>query len=63
MGSNRFSIPEVRMEDKVLFSKEQYEYLNKMFPEVIPSTEDSMSKVFKQAGTRQVVQFIKDRMR
>lgn len=49
--------------DKVYFSREQYEYLNKMFPEVVPSAEDSQNKVFIQAGMRRVVYFVKERMK
>lgn len=49
--------------EKIHFSREQYEFLIKNFPEVIPHPDDSNNKVFMQAGTRKVMYFIKDRVR
>ena len=49
--------------DRIHFSREQYEFLNKTFPEVIPHPDDSPNKVFMQAGIRKMIYFVKDRVK
>lgn len=49
--------------DKIFFSREQYEYLNKIFPEVLPTAEANTNKLFIASGNRQVVFFVRDRVR
>ena len=49
--------------EKIYFSREQYEYLNKIFPEMLPTPDTSANKVFMSAGSRQVVFHIRDRVR
>lgn len=49
--------------DKIYFSREQYEYLNKIFPEVLPSPDANTNKVFQSAGTRLVVFHVRDRVK
>ena len=50
-------------EPKMYFSKEQYEYLNKVFCEVIPQASNTLNEVMMQAGKRYVVDHVKSRMK
>jgi hypothetical protein len=49
--------------NKVLFSREQYEYLNKTFPEVIGTSNTTHAEFLNYSGKRSVVEFIKARMK
>ena len=50
-------------ESKVYFSREQYEWLNKMYPEVVGTPDTSESTYRYNAGTRAVVYLVKSRVR
>lgn len=54
--------PSVIPSDKIKFSREQYEYLNKIFPEILPSYDANTNKIFIAAGNRQVVFHVRDRI-
>lgn len=49
--------------EKIYFSREQYEYLNRIFPEMLPTPDMSSNKVFMSAGSRLVVFHIRDRVK
>jgi len=50
-------------EPKIYFSREQYEYLNKVFSEVVGTPSTTNEELRHNAGKRSVVYFIKDRVR
>ena len=54
---------DVKDQGKVVFSREQYEYLNKVFGEFLGSTTTTHQEFSYQAGQRRVVQYIKERVR
>ncbi len=59
LGDDR---PGVVTTSKVFFTREQYAYLSKLFPEFIgTSATEPLTRVF-HAGTRQVVQHIGSRV-
>lgn len=59
IGEMMTQVPEA----KIYFSREQVEYIQKIFPEVVPTRESSLSDVMLQAGKRHVANFLKDRMK
>lgn len=50
-------------EPKIYFSREQYEYLAKIFPEVLGTENTTHADFLVHTGKRQVVHFIKSRVR
>ena len=48
---------------KVLFSREQYEYLNKVYSELVGSPSTTEAQYRFNSGQRNVVLFIKERVR
>lgn len=53
------------MEDvkKVLFSREQYEHLNKTFPEILGTANTKPEEFYIQSGKRTIVEYIRSRMK
>lgn len=48
---------------KVLFSREQYEYLNKIFPELVGNASTTEAAYRIASGQRNVVIAVKERVR
>lgn len=53
------------MEDvkRIMFSREQYEYLNKTFPEIIGTANTKPEEFYIQSGKRSVLELIRSRMK
>ena len=50
-------------EPKIYFSREQYEYLNKVFSEVVGTPDVTTEVLRHRQGQRSVIYFIKDKVR
>lgn len=54
---------DVREEDRMSFHPEQLKWLEKMFPEVIPTPDSTPSQMYWRGGTRAVLDVVRSRVR
>jgi hypothetical protein len=53
---------EMEQSGAVMFHPEQQKWLDKMFPEVIPSPASTPAEMYFQGGARMVVQLVRSRV-